>query len=481
MYFFLFLIQASLIQALVAPTPAPSPLTSTISDPGEILIINGDPCENCLPTVDGSNAYTNSIVDDTGTTRVTIMYQAAQIITTSPIKSGVATSTDSQQGSIVITSAGSVSSSIEISSKKSLASGSTKMLSASSAHSNLSTGLSTITTAHNTLDSPVSESSTSTSSKSDAESIKLHPYLYNVLAIYTITFTIFLIPVPTMNFIELLLISSTAFIGWLLLYLDNAIKFIRHPRESTVTALKSFQFGLIMYGTECWYHFQVIRHFSSLTSSTSTKPSLSILHLPSQGRLTIPTGTSNPLSSHPFRLGAWWKDDILTNLRKHSLHDYFNPADFTLEKYPGDTCQPQETKPIEADIAKPWSNRLLEDDIFSSDDELDTSPLTTKGHFSTNRHPLIYRRDSVAPLVPRVESNEDTRNLSGASKNTCVEDGLSPREKVSGFISWDALKREDSANSTSVEATKALARIVEKTETESSGNSWEREAMGAAI
>ena len=120
-------------------------------------------------------------------------------------------------------------------------------------------------------------------------------------------------------------------------------------------------------------------------------------------------------------------------------------------------------------------------DIFSSDDELDTSPLNARLHSSANRHPMIYRRESTAPLAVASIAKEAPRNVSGASKETCVDDGMSPREKVSGFISWDALKRDEGDNAASTDAARALARIAERTETDTSGSSWEKEAMGAAI
>ena len=56
------------------------------------------------------------------------------------------------------------------------------------------------------------------------------------------------------------------------------------------------------------------------------------------------------------------------------------------------------------------------------------------------------------------------------SKETCVNEGtLSGREKVSGFIAWDALKRVSAEGD------------IERPETEASGTSWEREALGAGI
>ena len=124
------------------------------------------------------------------------------------------------------------------------------------------------------------------------------------------------------------------------------------------------------------------------------------------------------------------------------MRDYFNnptPADFSLEKY-----YPPKT-PVHHD----------QDDIFSSDEDLDTSPLATKLKLPK------YRRATTSNLVPPQTLKED-------SKETCVDEGISGREKVSGFIAWDALKRPSAQNTS------------EKAETEGSG-SWERESLGAGI
>ena len=101
-----------------------------------------------------------------------------------------------------------------------------------------------------------------------------------------------------------------------------------------------------------------------------------------------------------------------------------------------------------------------EDDIFSSDEELDTSPLATKFPI-----PIVARRTTTGAAE------------SGDSKKTVVDAGVSEREKVSGFISWDALKRDFGGEEAERPATGGVVR----TETEGSGRSWEREALGAAI
>ena len=167
----MFLAEATFISALVPPAPTPSVSTpSTISNPGEILIINGDPCDNCIPQVDVSNAYSNSFVDEKGTTQITIMYQAAQAVTPVPPKIETTTSMQPQATAFVVTGTESAAASIATSSQKSHVSGSTQMLSGS-AHSNLSTGLSTIITTHNSHAPSIKASSTS-SGRDKAQAIR---------------------------------------------------------------------------------------------------------------------------------------------------------------------------------------------------------------------------------------------------------------------------------------------------------------------
>ena len=106
-----------------------------------------------------------------------------------------------------------------------------------------------------------------------------------------------------------------------------------------------------------------------------------------------------------------------------------------------------------------------EDDIFSSDEELDTSPLATKFPI-----PMVARRTTTGAVE------------SGDSKKTVVDAGVSEREKVSGFISWDALKRDLSGGQPGEASGEERPVVgVARTETEGSGGSWEREALGAAI
>ena len=108
-----------------------------------------------------------------------------------------------------------------------------------------------------------------------------------------------------------------------------------------------------------------------------------------------------------------------------------------------------------------------EDDIFSSDEELDISPLMAKRPRASN--PLVLLRGPT--------SNPD---MSGESKETCVNANMDPREKVSGFIPWNAMKRESEVGGREEE--EALARLqAERTSTDRSAGSWENEAMGAAI
>jgi len=75
-------------------------------------------------------------------------------------------------------------------------------------------------------------------------------HLRNILAIYTITFTLFLIPVPNMDILELVLICATSIIGWTLLYLDAIITFAQHPRPQSTALMKNIKLGLLNYTTE---------------------------------------------------------------------------------------------------------------------------------------------------------------------------------------------------------------------------------------
>ena len=116
-----------------------------------------------------------------------------------------------------------------------------------------------------------------------------------------------------------------------------------------------------------------------------------------------------------------------------------------------------------------------EDDIFSSDEELDTSPLATK-MFAVAR--------GAARGGGGVAVAAGVSGRSGDSKKTVVDGGVSEREKVSGFISWDALKRDFGAVETGGAGGAGKEEVVgglARTETEGSGGSWEREALGAAV
>lgn len=374
------------------------------SDPGQILVINGQPCDNCASEL--TQSLSPRILIDTINTPSDVKFQASQITTTDPLPPGSVTTnhettTSASEGSVSQSSASSTSS------------GESK-----SSHS--------ITSLSYGPTSPLPTTSTSsTTSKSSADTVKVHHILRSALAIYTVTFTLFLLPIPKMNPFEFILISTTCITGWMLLYLDSLLIFLRNPHQQITSLTKSFKIGLLNYIVERWYTFQLIRRRNQPHTT---------LHFPP---VNISRGPSSRL-----RLGAWWKSDILSNLKKHNLRDYFNnptPADFSLEKY-----YPPKT-PVHHD----------QDDIFSSDEDLDTSPLATKLKLPK------YRRATTSNLVPPQTLKED-------SKETCVDEGISGREKVSGFIAWDALKRTSAQNTS------------EKAETEGSG-SWERESLGAGI
>lgn len=70
-------------------------------------------------------------------------------------------------------------------------------------------------------------------------------------------------------------------------------------------------------------------------------------------------------------------------------------------------------------------------------------------------------------------------DVSGESKQTCVDETLSPREKVSGFISWNALKRE-SEEGPPMDGASGDGEL-RKINTDGSGNSWEKEVLGVGL
>lgn len=375
------------------------------SDPGPVLVVNSQPCDRCVS--ESSQFPSSSIFIDTISSPSGVKFYAAQIVTTYPPPPGSVTTNHETTTS---TSKGPVYQS-----------------SVSSASSGESKSSHNITSFSYEPTSPLPTSSTSgTTSKSSADTVRVHHILRSALAVYTVTFTLFLIPIPKMNPFEFILISTTCITGWILLYLDTLITFLHDPHQQVTFFMKSFNLGLLNYIVERWYTFQIIRRRNQPHTT-----------------LRYPPPNISRGSSFHLRLGAWWKSDILSNLKRHDLRDYFdNPTqpDFTLEKYRPPTTVPRHDR----------------DDIFSSDEDLDTSPLATKLKLPK------YRRATTPQLVPPQTLKED-------SKETCVDEGISGREKVSGFIAWDALKRPSAENA------------IEKAETEGSGSSWEREVLGVGI
>jgi hypothetical protein len=177
---------------------------------------------------------------------------------------------------------------------------------------------------------------------------------------------------------------------------------------------------------------------------------------------------------------------------KHSLQDYFNPADFTFEKY-GEKLRSRASptrKGSPTFEGNPVHGKHNKDDIFSSDDDLDTSPL---GNIAMSRHQLTKQRRATVPNMQTTFATSmqtpteamQACNISAESKKTVVDAAMSPREKISGFISWDALKREEAATTAgngtgNVDAQRAFARMTraETEGTDESASSWEREALG---
>ena len=275
------------------------------SDPGQILVINGQPCDNCASEL--TQSLSPRILIDTINTPSDVKFQASQITTTDPLPPGSVTTnhettTSASEGSVSQSSASSTSS------------GESK-----SSHS--------ITSLSYGPTSPLPTTSTSsTTSKSSADTVKVHHILRSALAIYTVTFTLFLLPIPKMNPFEFILISTTCITGWMLLYLDSLLIFLRNPHQQITSLTKSFKIGLLNYIVERWYTFQLIRRRNQPHTT---------LHFPP---VNISRGPSSRL-----RLGAWWKSDILSNLKKHNLRDYFNnptPADFSRK-----ILSPQNSRP----------------------------------------------------------------------------------------------------------------------------------------
>jgi len=276
------------------------------------------------------------------------------------------------------------------------------------------------------------------------------------LAIYTISFTLLLLRVEIMEPLEFIVTFMGAAIGWTILFFDAVVDFISDPQTNATKMAKDFQDGLVMYLVERWNTYQLIRIRNPIIAnySASSKSNSRIFY------------------REKSRLGPWWKSDILNSLKFHDLHDYFNPSHYSLERFHPITphiTAPHGTK-HEA-VGAPMKMRGLhfknEDDIFSSDEELDISPLMAKRPRASN--PLVLLRGPT--------SNPD---MSGESKETCVNANMDPREKVSGFIPWNAMKRESEVGGREEEG--ALARLqAERTSTDRSAGSWENEAMGAAI
>lgn len=149
-----------------------------------------------------------------------------------------------------------------------------------------------------------------------------------------------------------------------------------------------------------------------------------------------------------------------------------------------------------------------EEDIFSSDEDGDTSPLTSK----LMKLRIYHRANADTPEPPHSTPGGD-ENLSSVkieeSKDTCVDEGLSPREKVAGFIGYDAMKRDSEkcaaaaatftadvplpATHGALKMTTSAMRNAEPTQPPtvdefrrsgsemSTSSGWEKEAMGAAV
>ena len=451
-------------KALVPSTSVMARSASILSDPGNILVIDGSPCADCVPT---SAQYSpDYAVDDNGSTVATINYLAAQAVsTTNGISSAIPASSMYSVPTAVATALSSVTDESfhpgVIVSAEDTASATGHYSAQSSSKYTLLPYESTLTASYKkTSEDPAASTSTTTSKSGATQMAQVDQFLRWSLAMYTVTFTLFLLPPPSMGRFEFLFIFATMVIGWTFLYFDFLKEFISNPGAKVVHLRNQFQGGVIMYVVERWNTFQLIRQRNITTSAyfaTRVQPR----------KLTQPKSF---LYRGNSSLGAWWKSDILKSLKSHDLRDYVH--NYSLEKYLPATPTVTSPRMTTHQQAAPMKTRVYirnEDDIFSSDEELDVSPLTTKRPRASN--PLV--------LLRGPQSNAD---ISGESKKTCVDTDLSPREKVSGFIPWAAMKRESAEMSGQREAERALDRMqVERTPTEESGSSWEREALGAAI
>jgi hypothetical protein len=90
--------------------------------------------------------------------------------------------------------------------------------------------------------------------------------------------------------------------------------------------------------------------------------------------------------------------------------------------------------------------------------------------------------------MPIFASEDRGRGISTGSKETIIDEGISQREKVTGFIAWSALKRASESQTGVTDAGVAYVNAsglsgegIERTDTEGSGSSWEREALGVGL
>jgi hypothetical protein len=337
--------------------------------------------------------------------------------------------------------------------------------------------------------------------------------LQRVLGVYTIVFTLFLLPVPHLGVVERLLVAIISAMGWIILFFEPIVTFLHNPMQQSMELAKSFKIGSLLYGLERWHTFQLIRRRAA--NFREYQAQHAALHAKSQRRPA-------PSTSQAFHLGAWWKTNILESIKSHnSIRDHVhitqpNRVDYVLETYnPAlhlavDPALGGYTGPSNAALSGliPAKRPHPEEDIFSSDEDVDTSPLTSK-----LMKLRIYHRaneDTPEPLHSTPGGDENFSSVKiEESKDTCIDEGLSPREKVAGFIGYDAMKR-DSEKSAAAAATftadvplpathgelkrtaSAMSNAeptqppaddgLRRSESEMSTSSgWEKEAMGAAV
>jgi hypothetical protein len=285
------------------------------------------------------------------------------------------------------------------------------------------------------------------STSSPASNIRATKFLNTILAIYTITFTLLLLPLSVTQPLEASIIFITSLSGWTLIYLESLKRFLQHPRQYALIAVKNVELEAIQYFLERWNTYQLIRERNPYLHSNRSPPA------------------NLPLYKEKMRLRAEWKEEILESMKKHNLRDYIRlrPTERNIQK----GISPSKT-PVTEEIMAPIK-------------EFDPA-IPTKGMDSISAEeasPIKTEQVQDIPTMLVTVTSEDDPSLSADSKQTIVDTTLSPREKVPGFIHWEALKRDDDPELGHVRARRALSSLRAHTTGDTSTSSYEREGLEA--